>query len=508
MKRLYCVMLVALFFIFGVLSDAYAIVNVRSNPSQIGTKWRGAAGTAKVAVPAERTQRIGSGRNGEITLNNDRALSWVAGASYDIADVLQLYITPIDNAKLLNDGRWVAVAGPFAAQGSGTYRTRWTATVGAFTHPGVKPRHLYTRDAGQFTIPVGIASKVASGGTMMFYAGTAGNDNLDVSDVTGEKTYHMVGRAVRGGIVIDLPVAAPTTQNQILETITQYSYTAAGNRNVSLSTIDAINHQALLFSGSRNISNVGMITIQSTNVFNGTANYAPTFIATDSLVVTMTGNNAFQGIDNILFRGAATFTRGVGAATNEASFTLSNVDLIALAAGAGRNGIDLPLEMYCQVDGTVELVNRVISASASLRLNGTGNGTIPLGVWGDLFRFNQNGTLFRMGRLRTATAQETYMRFSSTALTDTAFDVRYYREDGVSVTAWTRFGTLIPANGSLSVSKADLMALLGIPADQNGFVDFRLHTAVENVVAVCQAKMGETGWVNIPIYYLSGNIWR
>lgn len=508
MKRLLYVFLAAIFVTVGALCEVQAAVDLRSNPNANTVSYRGAAFTPKVNIPAERTMRIGNGHDGHIVLRGvgARPLSWVAGAGYDIADVLQMYITPMDDAKLLNGAGWVMVGGPWT-QAIGTYASRWTVVVGAGTHVRVRPRHMYTRNGGDYTVPVGISSKLATGGNLLVYADTNA-DNLDVTNVTGVKTYNMLGRAVRGGIPIDLPSPVGTV-NQILQTITQYSYTGVGARAaVVISTIDAINHQAHLFSGSRLVSGVGQFSILSA-AFAGTVSYAPTFIATDSLIVTLTGNHAFQGVSNVVFGGAATFTRGVGAATNAASFTLSNANLLAQNAGAGQSGVPLALDIFFAVNGVDELLNRTVAVDATLRLNGTGNGAIPLGTWGSLLSFRQNGTLFRLGRIRTATDQETYVRFSSTAATDTAFDVRYYREDGTS-TAWTRYGATLPANGSLSISKADLMALLAIPASENGFVEFRLHTALVNVVAVAQAKMGTTGWANIPMYYLdvANNFWR
>lgn len=508
MKRNFSVYFFVAFIALSVLSTAYASVRIESNPNSISATYKGhTAPTAKAIVPAERTQKIGAGKDGEIVLNGERAISWTAGANYDIADVLQMWINPKENAEFLPGGGWVFVAAPFTATvraGAHTYAYRWTtlAKNAAATASHMLPfRHLYTVDGTGFTVPVGIASKLTSGAKMFIYADPAA-DNMDVSNVTGEKVYNVLGRAVRGGIPIDVPPAS-TVVNQILETIYQYSYTAAVNRPGSVvSTIDAINHQARLFQGSTAISNPGSFTVYS-EAFN-VISYAPTFIANDSLVVTLTGDHAFQGMDNVIFGGLATFTRAVGAATNSAAFTFSNTDLLALAPGAGRSNVDLPFVVSFEADGTSELVNRVVSASAQLRLAGTGNGNRDLGSWGNLLTFRQNGTLFRLGRLRTATAQETYVRFSSTANVDTNVDVRFYYANGTA-TAWARYGTAIPSSGSMSIDKAALMALLSIGVDEDGFVEFRLHTAIANVVAVCQAKMGTTGWVNIPVYFLDVN---
>jgi len=505
MKRNFSVYFVIAFIALCLVSTAYASVRMESNPNSIGATWRGHTfPTAKAIVPAERTQKIGAGKDGQIVLNGERAISWTAGANYDIADVLQMWVNPKENAQFLPGAGWVFVGAPFGTVSvvNAAYIQRWTSIgTGTFTAMLNPYRHKYTVDGTGFTVPVGIASKLTSGAKLFIYADPAA-DNMDVSDVTGEKVYNVLGRAVRGGIPIDVPPAA-TVVNQILETIFQYSYTAAVNRPGSVvSTIDAINHQARLFAGSTAISNPGSFTVYS-EAFN-VISYAPTFIANDSLVVTLTGDHAFQGISNVIFGGVAAFTRSVGAATNSAAFTFSNTDLLALAPGAGRSNVDLPFVVSFDADGTSELVNRVVSASAKLRLAGTGNGDRDLGSWGNLLTFRQNGTLFRLGRLRTATAQETYVRFSSTANVDTNVDVRFYYANGTA-TAWARYGTAIPSSGSISIDKAALMALLNIGVDEDGFVEFRLHTAIANVVAVCQAKMGTTGWVNIPVYFLDVN---
>jgi hypothetical protein len=308
-----------------------------------------------------------------------------------------------------------------------------------------------------------------------------------------------------GGIVLD-----PAGTDTILETVFQY---ANNNPGVKADIIDAIGAQAMLFVGSTVISNAHTFDIASTFAA-GTAPITPEFGASDSLVLNFSGNNAFNNMQSIRFyevTGAYTIVKDVTAATNAAAFTFSNVELAGLIgtnAGPGAQNMTFAIDMVAL--GTEEILARTVSATASLILNTTGNGQRDLGNYGDVFDFVQNGTLFRLARFSTSDSQVTNTKLTNTSNGDVAFDVRFY-EEGSAPTDWARYDALIPADDSLTVTKDDIMRVLNITDTTLwGFVEFRVHTGLNNVTAQAFMRHSINNFAaNVPIPYFdaAANQW-
>jgi len=300
---------------------------------------------------------------------------------------------------------------------------------------------------------------------------------------------------------MDGPDTAP-----ILQTLTQYSYADTVR---TPDTIDAINNQAYLFLGGNTLSAAHTLTIKSAAGVTFTAGYCPTFQANDQLTVTLSGDNAVQGLENVLVqKGAAGLTFPVGAFTNAMPLQLTRANLLALGITAGPEAIDIAFQVVLQAKADTELKARIITATPELDLVDTGNASLtgPLAYAPfDIFRLVQNGTLFRLPRFTTKDDQETNVRFTNSGNNDVSFDVRFFPKDGAP-TAWARFAvnnidTPIKAMDSLSITVAQTKDLLGLGDNVWGFVEYRLHTALENVTAQAFSKSGTNFSFNIPIQY-------
>jgi hypothetical protein len=440
---------------------------------------------SKIIVPAERTTMLGFANDGRVRVPG--FINWTNGANYVNTNLLEGYLAEQDDVTLT--GNWV-----YSVDGSGAL-----------------PR-LYTNAAGDYTIVAQLDTSVPNGNgiTVIAPAGTVGVDLSALDDVP--TSYHFFGRCrTSGGINVDPQPAAAAT-NVLVQTLYQFSNANAGGAVTS--TVDAIGNQALLFLGGT-ISNAHSFVVASTNVFSPTIRFAPTFQTGDQLLLTLGGANAFQGLAAVVFTGGGNaVTRGVGAATNSKTFTFSAADMWTLMGGgtpgqAGPGG-NIRFNIAFVSAGTAELDNRTISANdVSLDLSATGNGVRSLGSYGQVAVFVQNGTLFRLGRARMADSQNWFVRFASSAGNPVTIDVQYYEEDGTG-TGWQRWASTIPTGGSLALSKDAIMTALGLTtANLDGYVQFRLSTAPQNVVATCQAQhVTQQAWFNVPMYYLSGLIWR
>jgi len=421
-------------------------------------------------LPAERTTKLGPNNDGVIT--HPETFDWAAGTGYNAGGILTF---------TLNENKGLGFT-----QGSST---QWGFVYGGSTQePNVSD--------GSYEINHELVADVTAANTITVNPGSP--ESLDLSALTSNQpdTHEVTAEyyAVGGVQIMDGPDSAP-----ILQTLTQYSYadTATGD------TIDAIENQAMLFGGGRTLSNAHTLTIAS----NGSLTSAPTFQTNDQLLITLSGANAVQGLENVLLvGGASTMAFPVGGNTDEMDIALSNSDLLSMGITAGPVGTDIDLQFVLEAKSDVELNPRNVMATPKLNLADTGNGEIELSTQ-QIFNLVQNGTLFRVPRYTTATDQVTNVRFTSTASYDVNFDVRFF-PTGSTPTEWMRFPDPIPADDSISVTKQDLMDLLSLEEGLWGFTEFRLHTEVENVTAQAFARKAANDFAfALPIHYWDGNNW-
>jgi hypothetical protein len=453
MRKLFVLTIAAAFIAVGLAGSAQALDLT-------------ASGTLK--VPAERTTKLGPNNDGVI--EHTETFSWETGTAYNAGGILTF---------TLSEGKDLTFM-----QGTGT---AWGFSYnGTVRNPNVTD--------GSYAINHELDADVAEGDTIDVTPGTP--ESLDLSALTSnEPDLHSVTAnyyAVGGAVLMDGPDAAP-----ILQTLTQYSYADTATDDV----IDAIDAQAMLFTGGRTLSNAHTLTIASTNAFPAGTGYAPTFQANDQVLITLSGANAVQGLENVLLTaGASTMAFPVGDNTNEMEITLSNADLLNMGIIAGPSNTDISLDFVLEAKADVELGPRVITATPKLNLASTGNGEIAL-KGQEIFNIPQNGTRFRLARFSTAGPQVTNVKLTNTSAQAVPFDVRFYEEGG-QPTEWTRFAETIPSNDALTVTKEDLMDLLGLEEGMWGFVEYRVHTGIQNVSAQAFMRHATNDFAaNIPIPY-------
>jgi hypothetical protein len=267
---------------------------------------------------------------------------------------------------------------------------------------------------------------------------------------------------------------------------------------------------------------MGAVSILSTNIFGQAAN-APTFVAGDNLYITLSGPNAFQGVATVYIGGANTagalarniLLPGGVTATNEKMFTLTAANLVALDfTDAGNSDVNLALKLWMSVTGATAIEPRTVTASAvDLALTGSGNGTVNLGSAGVVFKWDQNGTLFRCSYYRQMDNARQWYKFTNTSGNDVTVEVRYLSNDGTTVTDWTDFGSKIPQNGVLTIASSDVDVLFTqVTSGTTGWVEFRVHTPQANCTGMVNAKVGDS-FFNVPMMVRStgntgNNIWR
>jgi hypothetical protein len=452
MRKLFVLTIAAAFIAVGLAGSAQAL--------DLTTTTGGI-----LKVPAERTTKLGPNNDGVI--KHDDTFDWATGTGYNAGGILTF---------TLSEGKGLTFV-----QGT---NTQWGFVYGGSTqNPNVAD--------GSYAINHELVDDVAAGNTVIVNPGFP--ESLDLSALTSNQPdLHSVTAnyyAVGGAVLMDGPDAAP-----ILQTLTQYSYADTATDDV----IDAIDAQAMLFTGGRTLSNAHTLTIASTNVFGS---YAPTFQANDQVLITLSGANAVQGLENVLLTaGASTMAFPVGDNTNEMEIALSNADLLSMGITAGPSATDIDLPFVLEAKADVELSPRVITATPKLNLASTGNGEIAL-KGQEIFNIPQNGTRFRLARFSTAGPQITNVKITNTSAQAVPFDVRFYEEGG-QPGEWTRFTEPIPSNDALTVTKEDLMGLLGLEEGLWGFVEYRLHTGIQNVTAQCFMRHATNNFAaNIPIPY-------
>lgn len=464
MKRLLVLAMAAIFLIVGLVGSAQARVGLTATTT---------------TVPAERTTQIGAAYNGVIPPAGP--VNWVAGADYAALNILSMYHESGSELLFTNGATW-----------------DWFK--GASTYP---------RTSGANTLSLQSPTAIANGTTVTIQAQGAA---LDLSSITTDNvtTYSVQGRTVGVGSTI---IDSPSATSVILRTVKQYN---AGATTTASTTIDAIGNQAYKFldaatSAGTILSPAATLTIANTNAFGATTVYSPAFTTGDQLVVTLSGDDAFQGMRAVRFGGAGGYTRNVTASSldNSRAFTFTPAQMRVLSAGTdpGLSGNNITLLVDMISLGTVEMRNRTINANATLTLGGSGNGDTDYNL-GTPFEFTQNGTRFRLSRFSTAVPQVTNTKLTNTSNVPVNVDVIFYEEGGVP-TAWTRYDAVIPANDSLSISKEDIMRVLNITDTTLwGFVEFRAHTALQNITAQAFMRNSTNNFAaNVPIPYFDVNKW-
>lgn len=429
---------------------------------------------ATLKVPAERTTKLGPGNDGVIEQNT--TFGWVSGTAYNAGGIITFTLNENNELKFV--------------EGAAT-NDKWRFVYGGNTQ---------SPSISDYAINHEMAAGIAIGTTIDVVPGvTKGLDLSDFSDNT-ERTHKVEANyyAVGGNIKIDGPDTAP-----ILQTITQYAY---ADTVTTADTIDAIDNQAFLFLNGNTLSAAHTFTVASTNAFS--AGYAPTFQANDQLTVTLSGEKAVDGLENVLIvNGGATLTYPVGAATNEMDILLTNADLLSLGITAGTAARDIAFGIILEAKGDTELSDRIITATPELNLADTGNGIITY-QGKKIFSLVQNGTKFRLARFSTADAQVTNTKLTNTSTVSVPVDVRFYAE-GSAPTEWVRYDETIPADDSLTIAKEDIMRVLNITDTSLwGFVDFRVATSKKNVTAQAFMRHANSNFAaNIPIPYFDATKW-
>jgi len=456
-KNMMFVFAVAFCFVLGTAVSSQATVTLTADAAQ-------------ATYPAERTQKIGAGNDGIVGLV-DANITWQAGANYVQNNILRFTIDPAKLLKMQSSIR-------FIGSGAGS----WTETI---------------TNAGGYTVSIQVPTAVPQADTLYIRGGGSAAISVNCASVVAVGSINAWGVMVSAGAVI----LDNYGTDVIARTVTQY---AASNPGVAQSTIDMIGANGIRFVSGNTIGVAHTFKILSTNLFAGTPANAPTFAAGDSLVLTLQGANAFQGIAQARFNasGGATVIAIPAGATNIGTFTFSQAVLAGLITSAGLNNVDLNLVVSLEANGTTELKDRVVSITPKLILNGTGNGTVlDVAAYGNAFRWDQNGAIFRCNYFRydDASSQAIFYKFSNTAGVALNVKLRYYANDATVQPDWRDYDATVPAYGVLAINKVDVDRIWGLGAgNYNGWIEFQFDTGVGNVSGLVNAKYNDQ-WFNVPM---------